>query len=137
MWLLTERQFAKLALKRPHKPHLHVNRKPAGGQCEVHPKAVNPATSLEIAFFNHGRVFVDAQTTYYSVFVAISVYVYSFLNRAPDLLVLRLDVYGVLIIFNDLVLQEELQLLAEHRLVHHGHSSGAVRQGGCVRYGAT
>lgn len=64
-------------------------------------------------------------------------FIQSFLNRAPDLLVLRLDVSGFLIIFNDLVLQEELQLLVEHRLVHHGHSSGAVRQGGCVWYGAT
>lgn len=42
-----------------------------------------------------------------------------------------------LIKFGDLVFQEEFQLLVEYRLVHHGHSSGAVQQGGCVWYGTS
>lgn len=33
------------------------------------------------------------------------------------------------------VFQEELQLMAEHWLVHHGHSPGAVWQDQCVRHG--
>lgn len=32
--------------------------------------------------------------------------------------------------------QKELQLLAEHRLVHHGYGPGAVRQDQRVRHGA-
>lgn len=55
----------------------------------------------------------------------------------PDSLVLQLDAYGFLTKFGDFVFQEELQLLVEHGLVHYGHSSGAVRQGGCLWYGAT
>lgn len=60
-----------------------------------------------------------------------------FIQSKPDSLVLQVDAYGFLTKFGDFVFQEELQLLVEHRLVHYGHSSGAVRQGGCLWYGAT
>lgn len=132
--LLNERQFVKLALKLVPQTYLHVNSQPAGGQWSA-------------SEFSHSRrqpgewIFLIMDVCLlmhrHLIIVVLSPTVLLIIQSKPDSLELQLDAYGFLTKFGDFVFQEELQLLVEHRLVHHGHSSGAVRQGGCLWYGAT
>lgn len=47
----------------------------------MHLNPVTPAASLENGFFNHGCLFVDAQTSYYCGFVANCAPIYSIQTR--------------------------------------------------------